>query len=135
VPVGKNSKNRYLPPVDRTGGVGPGISRLSSGREVPEAPPEGLFANKKYFLFAKRPLRHPARPVGGMHPPAYFLLELIFYKLFKIHTFFKYKIYSPYSFVDIKKFSSILRRILRYLKLVLRWLSDNVLQRRIQILR
>jgi hypothetical protein len=30
-------------------------------------------------------------------------MEFIFYKLFKIHTFFKYKIYSPYSFVYIKK--------------------------------
>jgi hypothetical protein len=37
-----------------------------------QAPPEGLFANKKLFLFAKRPLtrprRHPARPTGGRIP-------------------------------------------------------------------
>jgi hypothetical protein len=36
VPGGKNWKNRYLPPVDRAGGVGPGTSRPSSGREVPK---------------------------------------------------------------------------------------------------
>jgi hypothetical protein len=36
VPVGKNWKNRYLLPVDRAGGVGPGTSRPSSGREVPK---------------------------------------------------------------------------------------------------
>jgi hypothetical protein len=35
---GKNSENRYLPPVDRAGGVGPGTSRPSSGREVPRGP-------------------------------------------------------------------------------------------------
>jgi hypothetical protein len=80
-----------------------------------QAPPEGLFANKKSFLFANRPLRYPTRPTGrrgGAHLAYffYFLLEFIFYKLFKIHTFFKYKIYSPYSFVYINfKFSSIIK--------------------------
>jgi hypothetical protein len=59
-----------------------------------QAPLEGLFVNKKLFLFAKRPLprrqRHPARPTCGRCPTvriSYFLFEFIFYKLFKIHTF------------------------------------------------
>jgi hypothetical protein len=34
-----------------------------------QAPPKGLFENKKLFLFAKRPLTwprgHPAHPMGG----------------------------------------------------------------------
>jgi hypothetical protein len=30
-----NSRNGYLPPVDRAGGVGPETSRPSNGREVP----------------------------------------------------------------------------------------------------
>jgi hypothetical protein len=34
-----------------------------------QTPPEGLFTNKKNFLFVKRPLTrprgHPARPTGG----------------------------------------------------------------------
>jgi hypothetical protein len=34
-----------------------------------QAPPKGLFMNKFFFLFAKRPLRHPARPLGGRFPP------------------------------------------------------------------
>jgi hypothetical protein len=42
-----------------------------------QAPTEGLFTNKKLFLFAKRPLMrprrhptegHPARPTGGRFP-------------------------------------------------------------------
>jgi hypothetical protein len=41
----------------------------------------------------------PVQRAGGAH---FFLFEFMFYKLFKIHTFFKYKIYSPYSFVYIK---------------------------------
>jgi hypothetical protein len=36
VPDTKNSKNGYFPPVDRAGGMGPGTSRPSNGREVPK---------------------------------------------------------------------------------------------------
>jgi hypothetical protein len=133
VPIAKNSENKFgkwLPPARLTGrrrGAGdlPSIQRAGGSktikRPLPRASsriPERLFADKKLFLFAKRPLTHPARPTGGRCPIFYyFLLEFMFYKLFKIHTFFKYKIYSLYSFVYIKKFSSILRRRL-YLKLV-----------------
>jgi hypothetical protein len=35
-PDRKKSKNGCLPPADRVGGVGPGTSRPSSGREVPK---------------------------------------------------------------------------------------------------
>jgi hypothetical protein len=31
VPIGKNSKNRYLPLVDQAGGVGPGIPAHPAG--------------------------------------------------------------------------------------------------------
>jgi hypothetical protein len=65
----------------------------------------------------------------------YIFLEFMFHKLFEIQTFFKYKIYTPYSYVCIQNFNSILERRLRYVKLVRRWLNDTVLQRRIQILR
>jgi hypothetical protein len=34
--VGNNLKNGCLPPVDRAGGVGPGTSRPSRGRDVPK---------------------------------------------------------------------------------------------------
>jgi hypothetical protein len=51
------------PPAHPTGGR----SKIFS-----QVPPEGLFANKKLFLFAKKPLtrprRHPARPTGGRSP-------------------------------------------------------------------
>jgi hypothetical protein len=50
---------------------GTGDLRPSNGREVPKllpGPLEGLFANKKFFLFVKRSLRHPARRrPGGAH--------------------------------------------------------------------
>jgi hypothetical protein len=82
----------WRPPAHPTGGMSENFS---------QAPPEGLFTNKKSFLFAKRPLTHPARPTGGKFPFSYFLFEFLFYILFKIHTFFKYKIYSPYSFAYI----------------------------------
>jgi hypothetical protein len=56
-----------------------------------QAPPEGLFANKKSFLIAKRSLRQASRPASGREVPLlifyYFLLEFMFYKLFKIQTF------------------------------------------------
>jgi hypothetical protein len=83
VPDRKIWKNGYLPPVDRAGGVGPGTSRPSNGREVPKLsadPPEGLFANKKLFLFVKRSLRHPARLLGGRFPPyfCFFYFGLLF---------------------------------------------------------
>jgi hypothetical protein len=96
-----------------------------------EAPPEGLFANKKSFLFVKRSLRQASRPASGREAfrPAsgreasstasgrevpllliifvifywncYVVLEFMVYKLFEIQKFFKYNIYSPYSFVYI----------------------------------
>jgi hypothetical protein len=72
VPIGKKSKNGYLLSVDRAGGVGPGTSRPTSGREVPKLIPEGLFANKKLFLFVKSSLTRlrgrPAHPTGGRSP-------------------------------------------------------------------
>jgi hypothetical protein len=41
-------------------------------QNISQAPPEGLFTNKKLFLFAKRPQtrprRHPALPTGGRSP-------------------------------------------------------------------
>jgi hypothetical protein len=53
----------WLPPAHPTGGMSQNFS---------QAPPKGLFANKKLFLFAKRPItrpwRHPARPTGGRFP-------------------------------------------------------------------
>jgi hypothetical protein len=78
-----------------------------------EAPSKGLFANKKSFLFAKRSLRQASRPASGREVPllliifvifcwnCYVLLEFMVYKLFEIQNFFKYNIYSPYSFVYI----------------------------------
>jgi hypothetical protein len=100
-PINEREAWGRRPPAHPTGGRSENFS---------QAPPEGLFANKKLFLFAKRPLRHstlpsggrrPARPTGGKFPFSYFLFEFLFYILFKIYTFFKYKIYSPYSFVYI----------------------------------
>jgi hypothetical protein len=88
---------KWVPPARSTGGR----------RGVGDIPPiqRAGGANKKLFLFTKRPLprrqRHPAHPAGGMCSFSYFLFEFMFYKLFKIYTFFKYKIYSPYSFVYI----------------------------------
>jgi hypothetical protein len=63
-----------------------------------QAPPEGLFANKKTFLIREE-APETSRPPNGQEVPIslifyYFLLEFMFYKLFKIYTFFKYKIYS-----------------------------------------
>jgi hypothetical protein len=77
-----------------------------------EAPPEGLFTNKKSFLFAKKSLRQASHPASGREVPqliifvifcwnCYVLLEFMVYKLFEIQNFFKYNIYSPYSFVYI----------------------------------
>jgi hypothetical protein len=94
-------ENGYLPPIDRAGGVGPETSRLSSGREVSKllrGPSSGPFLIREEASEASRP------PNGREIPPAYFfyfLLELIFYKLFKIHTFSNTRFISPYSFVDI----------------------------------
>jgi hypothetical protein len=68
VPVGNILKNGYLPPADRVGGVGPGPpAHLAGGRfeNYLQAPPEGLFTNKKSFLFAKRPLRQASRLASG----------------------------------------------------------------------
>jgi hypothetical protein len=42
-----------------------------------QAPPEGLFMNKKFFLFVKRSLRHPARPLDRR-----FLLVFLFLLIF-----------------------------------------------------
>jgi hypothetical protein len=54
---------KWVPPVRSTGGRSQNFS---------QAPPERLFANKKLFLFAKRPLtrprRHPIPPTGGRSP-------------------------------------------------------------------
>jgi hypothetical protein len=48
VPVGNNSKNGCLPPVDRAGCVGPGTPRPSIGfQKYFQTPPKGLFANRK----------------------------------------------------------------------------------------
>jgi hypothetical protein len=128
VPIWKISKNGYLPPDPGAGGVGSDTSRPSNGREVANlfpGPPEGLFANKKFFLFAKRPLprlqRHPARPTGGRclaMPISHFLFEFMFYKLFKIYTFLNTRFIRHTLLYTYKIFSSILRRRLRYLKLV-----------------
>jgi hypothetical protein len=88
VGVEKNLKNGCLPPDHRAGGVGPGISRPTSGRDAQKAfsrPPQGPFANKKFFLFAKGSLReHPARPMGGRHParPVGGMFRAIFFLLF-----------------------------------------------------
>jgi hypothetical protein len=73
-------KNGCLPPDQRAGGVEPETSRPlvsahpTGGRSqnFSQTPPEGLFTNKKLFLFAKRlltrPLRHPASPTGWGSP-------------------------------------------------------------------
>jgi hypothetical protein len=81
----------------------------------------GLFANKKSFLFAKRSLKQASRPASGREAtrPAsgrevplvfqtqtsilrrIYFVEFMFHKHFEIQTFFKYKIYSPYSYVCI----------------------------------
>jgi hypothetical protein len=51
------------PPAHPTGGRFQNFS---------QTPSESLFANKNFFLFAKRPLtrpqRHPTRPTGGRFP-------------------------------------------------------------------
>jgi hypothetical protein len=69
-----------------------------------QTPPEGLFTNKTFFI--REEALETSHPPNGREVPTslifyYFLLEFMFYKLFKIYTFFKYKIYSPYSFVYI----------------------------------
>jgi hypothetical protein len=69
---------------------------------------------RKFFLFAKRSLKQASRPATGRdaYRPAsgrdvpglfllYFFLVFLFQKLFKIQSFFKYKIYSSYSYVCI----------------------------------
>jgi hypothetical protein len=47
------------PPAHPTGGRFQNFSQSS---------PESLFANKKLFLFVKRPLRHPTSPTDGRFP-------------------------------------------------------------------
>jgi hypothetical protein len=74
-------------------------------KKISQTPPEGLFANKKSFLFAKRPLRHPARPSGGMcHVPlaqraesSYFLI-LLFFFLFSVQILILHTILNSYLF-------------------------------------
>jgi hypothetical protein len=70
-------KNRYLPPDQRAGGVGPETSRPSNGREVPNffsSPlPRASSRIKNFFLFARRPLTRPrghpaAQQAGGPGP-------------------------------------------------------------------
>jgi hypothetical protein len=123
VPVWNNSENGH-PPVGRKAWDRGPPAQPAGGRfeKCFETPPEGLFVNKKSFLFAKRSLRQASRPTRGreaFRPPSgrevpllliifvifcwncYILLEFMVYKLFKIQNFFKYNIYSPYSFVYI----------------------------------
>jgi hypothetical protein len=49
--------------------------------------------------------RDASRPGSGREVPGYdfcyIFLKFIFHKLFEIQTFFKYKIYSQYSYVCI----------------------------------
>jgi hypothetical protein len=106
VPVVKNWKNGYLPPVDWAGGMGPGTSRPSSGRDVPKIfPGPSQEPLKKFLIREELPEAGipPGQWAGGA--PAYFfcyiLLEFMVYKPFEIQNFFKYNIYSPYSFVYI----------------------------------
>jgi hypothetical protein len=70
----KFSKNGYLPPDQREawGRRPPAHPIGGRSQKFFQTSPEGLFTNKKFFLFAKRPLRrprrHPARPTGGRFP-------------------------------------------------------------------
>jgi hypothetical protein len=81
MPVGKILKNGYLPPADWAGGVGPGTSRSSSGREVPRGPLREFFICEEVPAGASGgippiqragycPKGHPARWSGGKSPPA-----------------------------------------------------------------
>jgi hypothetical protein len=80
VPVGKFLKNGYLPPADWAGGVGPGTSRPSSGRDVPRGPLREFFICEEVPAGAGGgippiqsagccPEGHPALWSGGMSPP------------------------------------------------------------------
>jgi hypothetical protein len=81
-PVGNNLKNGYLPPVDRAGNRGAG-DLPPIGREVPE----GLLANKKVILFAKRSLwGHPARWSGGRSPWLYKPLPALKLSFYSVKT-------------------------------------------------
>jgi hypothetical protein len=42
-----------------------------------EAPPEGLFANKKIFLFAKWSLRQASRPASGQEASLYYFCYIL----------------------------------------------------------
>jgi hypothetical protein len=91
-----------------------GASRPTIGREAQKKFPETSSRIRKHFLFAKRSLKQASRPASrrvasrpatGRDAPGpfllYFFLDFLFQKLFEIQSFFKYKIYLPYSYVCI----------------------------------
>jgi hypothetical protein len=108
-PDGKNSENGYLSPVDRAGGVGPRTSlppkRAGGPKKFQDPSREPLREYEKFLICEEVPEADlpPGQWAGGA--PAYdfcsIFLEFMFHKLFEIQTFFKYKIYSPYSYVCI----------------------------------
>jgi hypothetical protein len=90
-----------------------GTSRPLIGREVrgrgPPAQPTGgrfqtfFFTNKKFFLFAKRPLRHPARPLGGRFLIFAFLILVYYFwffdfGLFLVFDFGLFLVFDGYGF-------------------------------------
>jgi hypothetical protein len=89
--IWKIFKKGYLPPNQRTGDVGPGTSRPSNGREVPnlfQGPSRGSLREYETFLIREETLDaaaevsrevrgpysaegHPARWTGGRFPSPY----------------------------------------------------------------
>jgi hypothetical protein len=96
-----NLENGYLPSVYWAGAVGPGTSCPPSRWEVQknfETPPEGLFANKKSFLFAKRSLRQASRPASGREVPLLMIFVIFFWNLC-FTNYLKFRFFSNTRFI------------------------------------
>jgi hypothetical protein len=103
---GKNSENRHLLPRRGAGDLPPN-QRAGGSKNISRPLPRA-----SSFFIRKEVPEQASRPASGREVPlliifiifcwnCYVLLEFMVYKLFEIQNFFKYNIYSPYSFVYI----------------------------------